>query len=706
MRQQKLHILVLMALAIMIWAAAPATAAGAAEDVGLVIDGQKIQISPAPVIKDDRTLVPVRLVSENLGAQVQWQEETRTVCIIKGKRTIVLRIDNRLVDYQEDAATFSLCDVPPQILDNRTFVPLRLVSNALGVSVVWDGESRTVTVDSRLPVVSAPAVEVTIPTIQPGQVITSITDLQIGFSGDKPGGATEIRFYLLDPRTGRGTVIARGNLSQGTYRWLPDPLDNGSRVLAAAVYDQAGRFLVGHAVPVELAVAPQVSLTGVAPGQVVKAGVDLGAGLNFIAQYVKYEFTAGTAGNVTFSAEVDPQGAYNWIPLLADNGSVTIRAIAYDRAGQAYYSSPVNVTVEVPRQLELKGVSSGSSVTTPVTLWLARNFPVNRVEYLLVNPTTGKEEILFQADTYASYKWFPGPEKAGTWELKARVRDSVGNSFTSNSLSVQVVGNPLLLLESVGPDQVLTGTVKLKSSANIALQGIEYKLIKPSTGASRVIAGGTVTGGSLAAAEYSWTPEKKDEGSWKIQAVGVSSSGERISSEAIPVRVYLGTIYQAKPIIEKSKFQDFASQLAVQSREKTGMSAALQVAQAILETGWGQSTPVDKYTGQLSYNLFGIKGKGSAGSVTSNTWEEYNGNSFRIDADFRAYHNPAESWEDHKRLLLTASRYQPFREVMHNSTLGAWALKRAGYATDSQYPLKLMNLIKTYNLHLLDEVQI
>jgi flagellum-specific peptidoglycan hydrolase FlgJ len=146
--------------------------------------------------------------------------------------------------------------------------------------------------------------------------------------------------------------------------------------------------------------------------------------------------------------------------------------------------------------------------------------------------------------------------------------------------------------------------------------------------------------------------------------------------------------------------------MAVESREKTGMSAALQTAQAILETGWGQSTPVDKYTGQISKNLFGIKGSGPAGSVTSNTWEEYNGVSYRIDAEFRAYNDPQESWADHKDLLLTRDRYSPFREVMHDSTQGAWALRRCGYATDSKYPLKLIDIIKRYGLEALDNAKI
>ena len=134
------------------------------------------------------------------------------------------------------------------------------------------------------------------------------------------------------------------------------------------------------------------------------------------------------------------------------------------------------------------------------------------------------------------------------------------------------------------------------------------------------------------------------------------------------------------------------------------MSAALQVAQAILETGWGQSIPVDKYSGLFSNNLFGIQGTGPAGTVISNTWEEYNGVAFRIDANFRAYHSIEQSWGDHKNLLLVAARYQPFRDVMYDSNLGAWALKRAGYATDSQYPMKLMDIIMRFDLRKLDDV--
>lgn len=669
----------------------------AANNVKLVIDQKNIDVSPLPIIRDGRTLVPVRVVSESLGANVNWDEQNRTVHIVKGNKAVLLRIDNRLVDFTDGGSTtFSLCDVPPMIIDNRTFVPLRLVSNALGVGVHWKGESRTVIVDSGISVPFSPFFDVTIPTVQAGQNISGLTTLQLGTATTLPAGAQEVRFQLLDPRTGRGPVIARGNNITALYSWLPDPIDTGLKVLAGAVYDHKGNFLAGTAIPVQIAVVPQLSLTGVSHGQVIEGNAQIGVATNFLAHYVKYEITNLGNGKVTVTDEVDPQGPYVWAPEVSDNGSYNLRAIAYDALGRAYSSPTITVTVDVKPTLALRGVSAGV-VDKPVTLWVWRNFPITQVEYILKDVNTGREMVLAQSG-YSSFNWFPGPELAGSWEVFGRVKDTRGVTHATQPIPIQVMANPKLNLIGVGPNQVLTDTVKVSSRANVSLIGIEYRLLSTEGGLIKVIAGGPdVT------TEYTWSPKEVSAGYYKIQAVGFTSSGEEIVSEEVPVRVYHGQIYGPVPIIEKDRFKDFAAQLAVKSQEKTGMSAALQTAQAILETGWGQSTPADKYTGKPSNNLFGIKGKGPAGSVISNTWEEYNGTTFRIDAEFRAYSNPEESWEDHKALLLTSSRYEPYRQVMHNSTLGAWALKRAGYATDSKYPLKLIDIIKRYDLHLLDE---
>ncbi len=377
---------------------------------------------------------------------------------------------------------------------------------------------------------------------------------------------------------------------------------------------------------------------------------------------------------------------------------MSVRVIAYDSSGNSYPSQPVHVIVNVARKLSLGGVAAGKIIDGPVTLSTFRNFEVSETEYAFIDTQTGEECSLYKSG-YGSYSWFPGPEMNGSKQMFVRVKDTAGNVYASAPVPVTVSCSPSLLVQGIGPGQVITGTVSLKSSSNVTLDSIKYTLINSKTGAKKVIAGGINV-------DYSFTPVASDEGQCSIMAEGYYGGNKVIVTEKIPVTIYLKPTYKAQPVIEKSKFLGMASEISKVEMKKTGMSAALQTAQAILETGWGQSVPVDKYNGQFSNNLFGVKGSGSAGSVISNTWEEYNGVSYRIDAKFRAYNNIKESWEDHNALLLTAERYGIYRDVMHDSTQGAWALRRAGYATDSKYPMKLMEIIKLYNLKELDKVGI
>ena len=164
------------------------------------------------------------------------------------------------------------------------------------------------------------------------------------------------------------------------------------------------------------------------------------------------------------------------------------------------------------------------------------------------DPTTGAEEVLARVG-YVSHRWFPGTDLTGAKELFVRVKDTSGVTHTSESVTVRLTGAPKLLLEGVGPQQVVTGPLELKVTSNAFLQDIQFVLINPQTGAKRAIAGG-----QDASAAYTWTPTKGDEGQWKMQAEGTLSSGAKISSEAVPFRVYLGTLYSAKPVVEKDKF--------------------------------------------------------------------------------------------------------------------------------------------------------
>lgn len=675
--------------------------AEAAEGVRLFINSREISADPAPMIRDSRTMVPLRLISENLGAEVEWSETDRSVKVSKDGSTALLWIDNKLFCSSDKESVFGISDTAPLIYNDRTFVPLRLVANILGIYVDWEAETRTVFVDSERSAGFLEIYQTTINNIKENQIISGTTLLSAYSKEATELGANEIRFYLFEPLSGEGKVIARGNDINATYTWKPDPLLHGTKVIAAAFYSGQGVLLSGGVVPVVMKVTPMVRLVGVAEGQKINGTVSLSFESNMAVEYVKYEFVQEGKVSKTLSSETDPYGTYLWTPQLGDNGVVSVRAIAYDHQGNAYEGSPVSLTVNVPREMQLKGITSSYAGQQPLTLWVSRNFLVSSVEYIIKNVQTGIEEKIPNSSGLLSAWWFPGPEKAGTWDMIARVTDTSGKTYDTGAIRFTLPKTALINLAGIGPKAVLTGEVKLKAQYNTPLNRVDYYLINKITGQKERIGGGNDP-----SIEYSWIPLEKHNGSWLIQATGIQNNGAEVSSPSLEIQVYTGKLYGPVPIIEKSKFQEFAAVMAVESREKTGMSAALQTAQAILETGWGQSTPVDKYTGQISKNLFGIKGSGPAGSVTSNTWEEYNGVSYRIDAEFRAYNDPQESWADHKDLLLTRDRYSPFREVMHDSTQGAWALRRCGYATDSKYPLKLIDIIKRYGLEALDNAKI
>lgn len=669
------------------------------DSIKLVLDGKDITSLAKPVVQDGKILVPIQFIAEKLKTKVAWNGEDEIVAIEKDGNLSILRIDSHLVIYQNEQKSCGLSDIPTRLIDDEIYVSCRLCQNVLGVEVEWDENNRIIIIDSNKKEGIEPLFDVKISSVEMGQVINGKTNLQISLPTDDLNNAAEIKYLLLNPVTAEGVVIARGNKLDAKYNWLPNLQQSGEQVLVSVIYDANGEFIAGDAVLVNVDVDPRVSLIGLKQNEVIEDTISLGIDTNFVASYVEYEINNLHTGKQILSGKTDPWGTYKWSPMVEDSGEYCFRAIAYDSDDNAYSSPLITAKVEVPRKLELRGVSKGQTIDKPITLSTFRNFHVSETEYVLKDLKTGRKESLKKLG-YGSYKWFPGPEYSGKKALFVRVKDTRGRVHESEKINVKIADTPKIILEGVGPNQVLTKPIELKISSNVTLRSVDYIFTRPDTGEKMVIASKQSPLDSC-----TYTPIEKDAGEWLVKTVG-RYKRKKIESEEILIKVYLGETYGPKPIIEKDKFMGFASELAKNSWEKTGMSAALQTAQAILETGWGQSVPVDKYSGQFSLNLFGIKGEGTAGSVISNTWEQYNGQVFRVDAKFRAYNNVGESWADHKDLLLKKERYEPFREVMHDYTQGAWALRRAGYATDLQYPLKLMRIIKLYDLQELDKISI
>ena len=114
--------------------------------VTVLIDGVVLDTDVPAQIISDRTMVPMRAIFETLGANVSWLEENQAIIATKGSTLIAMKIGvNTLAISSIGGENKAVeLDVPPQIVDDRTLVPARAISEALGCTVDWDGDTRTV----------------------------------------------------------------------------------------------------------------------------------------------------------------------------------------------------------------------------------------------------------------------------------------------------------------------------------------------------------------------------------------------------------------------------------------------------------------------------------------------------------------------------------------------------------------------------------
>jgi hypothetical protein len=104
------------------------------------LDGREVNFDVPSVIEDGRTLVPLRAIFSALGAEVTWDSDTQTVTAFKDNNKIELVIGGKAyINHQE-----AYLDVPAKIINGRTLVPLRFVSEALDCNVKWNNETHTI----------------------------------------------------------------------------------------------------------------------------------------------------------------------------------------------------------------------------------------------------------------------------------------------------------------------------------------------------------------------------------------------------------------------------------------------------------------------------------------------------------------------------------------------------------------------------------
>ena len=123
-----------------------------ARPIQILINGAPLTVEVAPVMRTGRVLVPMRAIFEALGAKVTWQDDLSVIRATHRQTAIVLQIGNHTAWA---SGTRRRLDVPPVLIETRTMVPIRFVSEALGAEVSWNEATHTVTINHS-PVVAQP----------------------------------------------------------------------------------------------------------------------------------------------------------------------------------------------------------------------------------------------------------------------------------------------------------------------------------------------------------------------------------------------------------------------------------------------------------------------------------------------------------------------------------------------------------------------
>ena len=121
--------------------------AQAAELISVYVNGRKVNFPDAPAYLDEngRTQVPVRFVVEALGCAVEWDNVNQYVTINGNGTTVLFMIGQKI--YKVNGVTMPAMDTEAVLNDSRTYVPVRFAAEALGATVRWDNDTRSVYVD-------------------------------------------------------------------------------------------------------------------------------------------------------------------------------------------------------------------------------------------------------------------------------------------------------------------------------------------------------------------------------------------------------------------------------------------------------------------------------------------------------------------------------------------------------------------------------
>lgn len=310
------------------------------------VEGNEVESDVPPVIKDGRTLVPVRALTEALGANVQWDPRTNVVTIIKNGTVIELKMNSNKIKINGMESTI---DVPAANMNDRIVVPIRFIAENFNQQVEWDEETGSIIIISKDGTAPAP----TTPAPNPATPnVVSINDnvmgtangqfefvgnwdygFQSGAYGDDnhwsvDGDAyyqvkftgTQIKLYgAKDPYHGIASVTIDGTVETAVDLYAPTRADNvllyaspvfanGEHTLKVKVTGaknsaSAGVYVVADRVEVVTAAAPANT------GDLAK-GKEVAASSSYDVNYGAEKAVDGNASTIWLSQFKDDEWIY------------------------------------------------------------------------------------------------------------------------------------------------------------------------------------------------------------------------------------------------------------------------------------------------------------------------------------------------------------------------------------------------------------
>lgn len=152
----------------------------------MTVNNENVTLDSAPQIINGRTLVPVRAVIENMGGSAQWDSSTQTSTLNYNNNVIKLTVGSTNAYFNGEE---HILDTAPAIINGRTMLPIRFITESFGFDTLWENDSQTVVIKKSIET----AVE---KTSEPVTEVTSVDN-----SADKANGKTLVAYFTWSGNT-------------------------------------------------------------------------------------------------------------------------------------------------------------------------------------------------------------------------------------------------------------------------------------------------------------------------------------------------------------------------------------------------------------------------------------------------------------------------------------------------------------------------